>query len=111
LAAARKISATPRPWSECAADPAAIIRKKFLAEIVSAVAPHKPAFLTAPVVFGSGTRHGPMPQFLQQSPAAPIGQGLSSAALLKTVLTESLLAFSYISCDALSANSLFSSDM
>ncbi|HEX9156810.1 MAG TPA: hypothetical protein VF827_02255 [Syntrophales bacterium] len=77
------------------------MRTKFLAEIVSAVAPHTPRLLAfsasvSAFFFGAGTRQGPMAQFLQQLPSAPIGQGFMSCARSKAVLTLSAFAFSSI---------------
>jgi hypothetical protein len=53
--------------------------------MVSCVAPHKPTFAGSPSFFAETTRQGPMAQFLQHIPAAPIGQGRMSAARSKTV--------------------------
>jgi hypothetical protein len=69
--------------------------------MVSAVAPHTPLLLAfsasvSAFFLGAGTRHGPMAQFLQQLPSAPIGQGFISSARSKAVLTLSALAFSNI---------------
>ena len=73
-----KVSATARPWSEWAADPAAIMRAKFRAAIVSAVAPQSPPFCRAGF-FGSGRGTDPWRSVLQQSPRAD-GAGLELAA-------------------------------
>jgi hypothetical protein len=99
FAVARKSSATPRAWSEWAEVPAAIMRTKLRAEMVSAVAPQIPRRLVfsasvSAFFLGAGTRQGPMEQFLQQLPSAPMGQGFISSARSKTVLTPSALAFS-----------------
>jgi hypothetical protein len=69
--------------------------------MVSAVAPQTPrrlAFSAAVSAFflGAGTRQGPMLQFLQQLPSAPIGQGFISSARSKAVLIFSEAAFSSI---------------
>jgi hypothetical protein len=66
--------------------------------MVSAVAPQTPrrfAFSAAVSAFflGAGTRQGPMLQFLQQLPSAPIGQGFISSARSKAVLIFSAAAF------------------
>jgi hypothetical protein len=68
------------------------------AEIVSAVAPQRPirfAFSVAvsPFFFGAGTRHGPIAQFLQQLPSAPMGQGFMVSARSKIVSHPSAFAF------------------
>jgi hypothetical protein len=69
--------------------------------MVSAVAPQSPTFWGSPSFFGLGTRQGPIEQFLQQLPSAPIGQGFMFAARSKTVSIPSLLVRSIISCVAL----------
>jgi hypothetical protein len=88
------------------------MRTKFLADMVSAVAPQTPLLLAfSPPVsaffLGAGTLQGPMAQFLQQLPSTPMGQGFISSARSKTVLTLSALALANISSVALST--LFSS--
>jgi hypothetical protein len=75
--------------------------------MVSAVAPQIPllfCFSSGVSVFplGSGTRHGPMLQCLQQLPTIPIGQGFIVSTLSKAVLTPSLAAFLIILIVALS---------
>jgi hypothetical protein len=77
------------------------MRAKFRAEMVSAVAPQTPARLAfsaavSPFFLGAGTRQGPMAQFLQQLPSAPMGQGFITSARSKAVLTLSAFAFSSI---------------
>ncbi len=76
---------------------------KLRAEIVSAVAPQIPflvSFLPSSFFFGAGTRQGPIPQFLQQLPSAPMGHGFMVSARSKTVETPSEAAFSIICCVA-----------
>ena len=69
----------PRPWSEWAEAPAAIMRTKLRAATVSLVAPQIP-------VWPSFTRRqGPMEQLLQQAPLLPMGQGFIAAAREKAV--------------------------
>jgi hypothetical protein len=43
---------------------------------------------------GNGTRQGPIPQFLQQLPTEPMGQGFICSALSKARLTWSAQALS-----------------
>jgi hypothetical protein len=62
------------------------------------VAPQSPirlAFSVAvsPFFFGAGTRQGPIAQFLQQLPSAPIGQGFMASARSKIVSHPSAWAF------------------
>ncbi len=73
------MKAMSRPWSEWAADPAAIERIRLRAWIVSMVAPHTP--VEPPFV----KRQGPMPHSLQHIPAEPILQATISSARLKAV--------------------------
>src|SRR4030042_1349069 len=80
---------------------------KLRAAIGSAVAPQTPRlfFLSSGVSslpLASGTRQGPMPQFLQQLPTAPMGQGFITSALSKARLTLSAQALSRSSSVALS---------
>jgi hypothetical protein len=75
---------------------------KLRAAIVSAVAPQTPfRFIFSSGVsslpLGKGTRHGPIPQLLQQLPTDPMGHGFIASALSKAVLALSLAAFSIIS--------------
>jgi hypothetical protein len=77
------------------------MRAKFRAEMVSAVAPQTPVLLAfsasvSPFFLEAGTRQGPMAQFLQQLPSAPMGHGFIASARSKTVLTWSAFAFSSI---------------
>jgi hypothetical protein len=53
------------------------MRAKFLAWIVSMVAPHTPTLAYGSFEF---SRHGPMEQCLQQAESAPMGQAFMSAA-------------------------------
>ena len=57
-----------RPWSECAAAPAAIMRTRCRAAIVSALAPQTPT--CGPLPNGS-MRQGPMLQCRQHRPSVP----------------------------------------
>jgi hypothetical protein len=68
--------------------------------MVSAVAPHSPTFAGSPSFFEGGTRHGPIEQFLQQLPSAPMGQGFMVSARSNTVEMLCLRAWSMIVCDA-----------
>src|SRR4030042_1267624 len=66
--------------------------------MVSAVAPQSPVRLAlsvgvSPFFLGAGTRHGPIAQFLQQLPSAPIGQGFMESARSKMVSHPSAWAF------------------
>jgi hypothetical protein len=95
----RKTSATPRPWSECAAAPPAIMRMKLRAAMVLAVAPQRPLRVSLPSMppLGRGRRQGPMAQFLQQMPCMPMAQGFIWAARSKTVSMPSFWARAIIS--------------
>jgi hypothetical protein len=69
------------------------MREKFLAIMVSMVAPQTPTLL-----YGSFElkRQGPIEQFLQQAESAPIGHGFISLARWNAVSTPSLSAFANI---------------
>jgi hypothetical protein len=79
------------------------MRAKFLAAIVSAVAPHSPTLAGSSSDRGAVTLHGPIAQFLQHMPSAPMGQGFMAAARSKTVEMPSLRARSISFCEALHA--------
>jgi hypothetical protein len=69
------------------------------ADIVSAVAPQTPVLFSAlPRLVG--TRHGPMAQFLQQLPSAPMGHGFIFSARSKAVEIFSSAALASISSEA-----------
>ena len=108
--------ATPREWSLWAAVPAATMRAKFRATMVSAVAPHRPmrCFFSSPVspsfFLGGGTRQGPWAQMRQQAPSAPMGQGFMVLARSKIVSTPSAAAFFIISWAAGSMDSFSKSN-
>ena len=68
LAAAMNVSATPRPWSEWADVPAAIIRRKCRAAIVSPSAPQTPRLGSPPKGL---MLHGPIMQCRQHRPVRP----------------------------------------
>src|SRR3989339_24599 len=108
--------ATPRAWSLWAAVPAATMRAKLRATMVSAVAPHRPmrCFFSAVVspsfFLGGGTRQGPWAQMRQQAPSMPMGQGFMAAARSQMVSTPSAWAFLINSWAAGSMDSLVKSN-
>src|SRR3989304_7499092 len=72
------------------------MRAKLRAEIVSAVAPQSPMrfAMGRPSFFlGAGTRQGPIEQFLQQLPSAPMGHGFMASARSNIVSQPSADAF------------------
>jgi hypothetical protein len=83
------------------------MRAKFLAAIVSAVAPQRPTFWGSPSFLEGGTRQGPIAQFLQQLPSAPMGQGFMDSARSYTVDISSSRARSIIFCVASHTVSFF----
>jgi hypothetical protein len=68
--------------------------------MVSADAPHNPTFAGSPSFLEGGTRQGPMAQFLQQLPSAPMGQGFIDSARSYTVDIFSSSARRIIFCVA-----------
>ncbi len=108
----RKNLAMYLPWSPWEAVPAAIFRAKFLAEIVSGVAPQTPTLLllssrVSSLPLGAMTRQGPIAQMLQQLPSPPMGQGFMLSARSNTTRAPSWAAFSSIS--SVAGSTLFNS--
>ena len=75
VAAASRVLAISRAWSECAAVPPATMRAMFLAVTVGRLAPQTPLMASSPSLLFR--RHGPIEHILQHAPSAPIGQGFT----------------------------------
>src|SRR5450759_585972 len=98
--------ATALAWSEWAAEPPAIMRTKLRAATTSGVAPHMPRFSGSPSFLGGVSLQGPIAQFLQQIPLAPMVHSLRLSALLNAVECSPA---SFLSTSMVASHMLFSS--